>query len=82
MFYQFSFSPQVKRCAIITCKHGIHELSHELPNELKKTTKKLRILPDGKKPDHEGIKAPPQLTAKHGSRGSLQPPAIRHPHPG
>ena len=28
-----------KRCAIITYKHGIYELSHELPNELR-----LRIL--------------------------------------
>ena len=32
-------SPQVKRCAIITYKHGIYELPHELPNDLK-----LRIL--------------------------------------
>ena len=32
-------SPQVKRCAIITYKHGIYKLRHELPNDLK-----LRIL--------------------------------------
>ena len=34
MFYQTFFSPQLKRCAIITYKHGIYELSHELPNDL------------------------------------------------
>ena len=39
MFYQIFFSPQVKRCAIITYKHGIYELPHELPNDLR-----LRIL--------------------------------------
>ena len=33
------FSPQVKRCTIITCKHGIYELPHELQNDLR-----LRIL--------------------------------------
>ena len=27
MFYQTFLSPQVKRCAIITYKHGIFELS-------------------------------------------------------
>ena len=35
MFYQIFLSPQVKRCAIITYKHGIHELLHELPNDLR-----------------------------------------------
>ena len=33
MFYQTFLSPQVKRCAIITYKHGIYEFSHELPND-------------------------------------------------
>ena len=28
-------SPQVKRCAIITYKHGMYELPHELPNDLR-----------------------------------------------
>ena len=32
-------SPEVKRWAIITYKHGIYELPHELPNDLR-----LRIL--------------------------------------
>ena len=39
MSYKFFLSPQVKRWAIITYKHGIYELPHELPNDLT-----LRIL--------------------------------------
>ena len=39
MFYQFFFSPQVKRSVIITNKHGIYELPLELPYDLR-----LRIL--------------------------------------
>ena len=39
MFYQIFLSPQMKRWAIITYKHGIYELPHELPNHLR-----LRIL--------------------------------------
>ena len=35
MFYQTFDSPQVKRCEIITYKHGIYELSHELSNHLR-----------------------------------------------
>ena len=34
IFYQFFFSPQMKRCAIITYKHGLYKLSHKLPNDL------------------------------------------------
>ena len=30
MFYQIFLSPQVKRCAIITYKHGIYELPQEI----------------------------------------------------
>ena len=33
-FFFFFFLPQVKRCAIITNKHGIYELPHQLPNDL------------------------------------------------
>ena len=39
MFYQIFFSPQVKRCAIVTNKYSIYDLSNELANELS-----LRIL--------------------------------------
>ena len=35
IFYQIFLSPRVKRSAIISNKHGIHELPHELPNNLK-----------------------------------------------
>ena len=34
MYYQTLLLPQVKRWAIITYKHGIYELPHELPNDL------------------------------------------------
>ena len=34
MFYQISLSPQMKQCGIITYKHDIYELPHELPNDL------------------------------------------------
>ena len=39
MFYQIFHSPQVKRCAIITNKHGIYQLLHEMASYLR-----LRIL--------------------------------------
>ena len=39
MYYQIFYSLQVKQYAIITYKHGIYELPHELPNNIK-----LRIL--------------------------------------
>ena len=35
MFYQISHSPHVKRSAIIRNKHGIYELRHELPKDLR-----------------------------------------------
>ena len=35
MFYQIFLSPQVKQWAIITYKHGIYELPHELLNDLR-----------------------------------------------
>ena len=41
MFYQIFHSPQVKRWAIITYKHGIYELPHELPNDLRFRIRKL-----------------------------------------
>ena len=34
MFYQIFLSPQVKRWAITTYKHGIYELPVDLPNDL------------------------------------------------
>ena len=34
MFYQIFLSPQVKRYAIITDKHGMYELTQKLPDDL------------------------------------------------
>ena len=39
MFYQIFLSPQVKRWAVITYKHGVYDSAQELPNDLR-----LRIL--------------------------------------
>ena len=39
MFYQTFLSPQLKRCVIITYKHGMYELPHQLLTDVK-----LRIL--------------------------------------
>ena len=38
MFYQIFLSPQVKRSAILTYKHGIYKLSRELSNDLRLRT--------------------------------------------
>ena len=38
MFYQIFLLPQLERCAIITYKHGIYKLPHELPNDVRLTT--------------------------------------------
>ena len=35
MFYQIFLSTQAKRYAIITYKHGIYELPHQLPNDFR-----------------------------------------------
>ena len=35
MFYQTFLSPQVKRIVITSNKHGIYELPHELPDNLR-----------------------------------------------
>ena len=39
MFYQIFLSPQMKRSAIVSYKHGKYAMSYELPNYLR-----LRIL--------------------------------------
>ena len=38
MFYQIFLSPQVKRSAIISNKHGIYQLPRHLPNDLRLRT--------------------------------------------
>ena len=35
MFHQIFLSPQMKRYAIITYKHGVYELPHEFSNDLR-----------------------------------------------
>ena len=35
MFYKILLSPQMKRWTITTYEHGIYELPHELPNDLR-----------------------------------------------
>ena len=35
MFYQIFLSLQVKRSSIISNKHGLYELLHQLPNDLR-----------------------------------------------
>ena len=35
MLWQIFLSPHLKRYAIVTYKHGIDELPHELPNDLR-----------------------------------------------
>ena len=45
MFYQIFLSPQVKRWAIITYRHGMYELPHELPNDLRLSrSAKMKVL--------------------------------------
>ena len=42
MFDKIFVSPQVKRIVIISNKHGIFKLPHELPNELRLTPRHFR----------------------------------------
>ena len=46
MFYQSFLSPQVKRSAINSNKHGTYELAHEFPKDLrlKKDQENLKTL--------------------------------------
>ena len=41
MFYQIFFSPQMKRCAIITYKHGMYRLLNDSPNNLRMDLRKI-----------------------------------------
>ena len=43
MFYQIFFSPQLKRCTIITYMHSIYELPHEVRlTKLRKNQESLK----------------------------------------
>ena len=54
MLYQIFFSPQVKRNMIISNKHGIYELPHELTNDVK-------LAAGGALPTQEESNGPRQL---------------------
>ena len=77
MFYQIFLSPRVKRWAIITYRHGIYEVPHESPNDLRlKDLRKLgnirkvsnphRMLPQRRAPRNQSQpqipREPPQTT--------------------
>ena len=42
MFYEIFLSPQVEQSVILSNKHGIYELPHELPNDLRFIIKEIR----------------------------------------
>ena len=42
MFDKIFVSPQMKRVVIISNKHGIYELPHELPKDLRLRTLEIR----------------------------------------
>ena len=44
MFYQVFLSPQVKQCVIISNKHGVYELLHELPHDSEGIFKEINNL--------------------------------------
>ena len=47
MFYQIFLLPQVKQILIISNKHGIYELPHELPNDLRlRKLKSIKKIPN------------------------------------
>ena len=42
ILYQIFFSPQVKQSMILSNKHGIHQLPHKLPNDLRFGSQEIR----------------------------------------
>ena len=77
MFYQIFYSPQVKRCAIITYKHGIYEVASRVAERLKtfvdgglsahtriKKKKNLNILVPHKNPPRHADAGPSAHTRK------------------
>ena len=69
MFYQIFYSPQVKRCAIITYKHGIYEVTSRVAERLSahtriKKKKNLNILVPHKNPPRHADAGPSAHTRK------------------
>ena len=46
MFYQIFLSPQAKRIVIISNKHGIYKLPHELPIDLRLKLENSKKIPN------------------------------------
>ena len=66
MLYQIFLSPRVKGWEIITYKHGIYGLSHELPNDLRSATLcevQPHVTTDGAPSIHSHIPETPPPTA-------------------
>ena len=62
MFFQIFYLPQIKQYAIITYKHGIYELPHELPNNLRSS--EIRKNPENSKTSYDDrlVNSPPAET--------------------
>ena len=81
--HQIYFSPQVKRRGIVTYKHGIYELSHELPTQdlrklgnIRKVPKSHRMLAQRPAPPPPAkIKTPPKPATDRRC-----PPELENPH--
>ena len=69
MFYKIFRSPQAKRCPTIINKHGIYELRHELPNDLRRTTLDPGPIPPAKRRKSYAPTAlfTPQIYIHHGN---------------
>ena len=58
MFYQIFLSPQVKRCTIITYKHGMYGLPHKLPKTTYDDLSKLGNIRKLSKPQRMIVQCP------------------------
>ena len=78
MFYQIFLSPQAKRWAIITYKHGIYELPHELPNNLRhrKLGKMIALSPAPPPPPQN--KTPANTSKRAPKYNDRTLPAVRY----
>ena len=76
MFYQIFLSAQVKRWAIITYKHCIYELPHELPNDLRLLRKDLRKLGNIRKVSKVHIECQPSAQTPSQNNNSASTRAI------
>ena len=74
MFYQSFFSPQVKRCAIISYKHGAYKLTHAFRSDNPIILKSPRvILPPKKKNIQFSPRLSPRPQQKRAPKPSIRP---------